>query len=695
MNRFYLTTAIDYVNSRPHLGTAYEKVTADVIARYHRLCGLSTRFVMGNDEHSQNVFQRATELGLDPLVFCDRMEQVFREVWAKLDVSFDDFIRTTEERHRVAVTTLVERIAAAGDLYEGQYEGWYCVSCEAFRQDKDLVDGECPVHRTKPDWVKEKNHFFRLSRYRDRLLEHYAAHPTFVQPEVRRNEMLRLLERGLEDISVSRTGQRWGIPLPFDPSNVVYVWFDALTNYMAAVGYGTDEEQFAAWWPADLHVVGKDITRFHAVVWPAMLMSAGIELPRRVFGHGWVHWQGQKMSKSLGTSVDPLDAADRLGPDPLRLYLTKEIVYGQDGDFTWERFDERYNADLANNFGNLVSRVTAMAHKYRGGRVAPVPGAVPRLADFAAGVVRRYRAALDEYELQAGMAAAFDLIDATNEFITRSEPWVLAKTPDRGDELDQALFEMAEAVRIAALLLWPAMPSSCAEIWRRMGLTRPIAESRLDRDAAWSGGERQVVQGPPLWPRLEAGAAAGGTAADEAGVAAAKGTTPPAIGRRRLRTGGDETGVAAAKGTGTTMTDDTPPVPPREPGQPDAPPAAAPTAPAPPEEEPRISFDDFMKVQLRVVKVLAAEAIPKSKKLLKVTVDDGTGERALVAGIARAYAPETLVGRSVVIVANLEKARLMGVESNGMILAATDPKGQPVLLGVDDPEAAPPGARVR
>ena len=681
MNRFYLTTAIDYVNSRPHLGTAYEKVTADAIARYRRLCGLSTRFVMGNDEHSQNVFQRAAELGLDPLAFCDRMEQVFREVWAKLDVSFDDFIRTTEERHRVAVTTLVERIAAAGDLYEGEYEGWYCVSCEAFKQDKDLVDGECPVHRSKPDWVKEKNHFFRLSRYRDRLLDHYAAHPEFVQPDVRRNEMLRLLERGLEDISVSRTGQRWGIPLPFDPSNVVYVWFDALTNYMAAVGYGTDEEQFAAWWPADLHVVGKDITRFHAVVWPAMLMSAGIELPRRVFGHGWVNWQGQRMSKSLGTVVDPLDAADRLGPDPLRLYLVKEIVYGQDGDFTWERFDERYNADLANNFGNLVNRVTVMAHRYRAGRVAPVPGAAPRLADVAAEVVRRYRAALDDYELHAGMAAAFDLIDATNEFITRSEPWVLAKSPDRGDELDQALFEMVEAVRIAALLLWPAMPSSCAEIWRRMGGTEPIAESRLDRDAAWSGGARLVVQGPPLWPRLEAGSAARDTAADS-------------------------TGVAAAKGTGTTMTDETASAAPRpgtDPASSGPPAGEAATAPAPapapaepaPRDEPRISFGDFMKVQLQVAKVLAAEAIPKSKKLLKVTVDDGTGERTLVAGIARAYAPETLVGRSVVIVANLEKAELMGVESNGMILAATDPDGQPVLLGVDDPAAAPPGARVR
>jgi methionyl-tRNA synthetase len=324
----------------------------------------------------------------------------------------------------------------------------------------------------------------------------------FLQPDVRRNEMLRLLEGGLEDISVSRTGQSWGIPLPFDPSRVVYVWFDALISYIAAVGYATDDERFRAWWPADLHVVGKDITRFHAVVWPAMLMSAGLPLPKRVFGHGWVNWQGQRMSKSLGTSVDPLDAADRLGPDPLRLYLVKEIAYGHDGDFTWERFEERYNADLANNLGNLVNRVAVMAHKYRGGRLAPVPGAISQLADRAADVVRRYRVAMDEHQLHTGMAAAFDLVDATNEFITRSEPWVLARTPDRRAELDQALFEMAEAVRIAAILLWPAMPASCTEILRRMGQVGPISEIRLDRDTTWAGGERQIVKGSLLWPRI-------------------------------------------------------------------------------------------------------------------------------------------------------------------------------------------------
>ena len=402
MSRFYITTAIDYVNSRPHLGTAYEKIAADVIARYQRLRGVDTRFMMGNDEHSQNVFQRARELGVEPLAFCDDMERTFRDVWARLDISFDDFIRTTEARHRTGVTTLASRLADAGDVYEGYFEGWYCVSCEAFKTEKDLEDGNCPVHRKPPQWIKEKNHFFRLSKYRQRLLDHYAAHPEFLEPEIRRNEMLRLLESGLDDISMSRTGQAWGIPVPSDPGSVIYVWFDALINYISGVGYGADDALFETWWPADLHVIGKDITRFHCVIWPAMLMSAELPLPRRVFGHGWVHWQGQKMSKSLGTVVDPLEAADRLGPDPLRLYLTKEIAFGQDGDFTWDRFEERYNVDLANNFGNLVSRLASMAHRYRKGRLAAPPSAPGPLAEAAGGAVAAYREAMDAFALHDG-----------------------------------------------------------------------------------------------------------------------------------------------------------------------------------------------------------------------------------------------------------------------------------------------------
>jgi methionyl-tRNA synthetase len=503
METYYLTTAIDYVNSRPHLGTAYEKVTADVIARYRRLTGVPTLFVMGNDEHSLNVSRRAREVGMDPLPYCDKMEVEFREVWERLDVSFDDFIRTTEERHKTAVRALVEGIRASGDIYEGTYEGWYCVSCEAFKQEKDLVEGECPVHRLRPEWIRERNHFFRLSRYQKPLLEHFRANPSFLEPEIRRNEILNLIGAGLEDISISRAGQDWGIPLPFDPSSVVYVWFDALINYISAVGFGRDEGLFQRWWPAALHVIGKDITRFHCVVWPAMLMSAGLALPRQVFGHGFVHFRGEKMSKSLGTIVDPLEATERFGPDPLRLYLVREITYGQDGDFSWERFEERYNADLANNLGNLVSRVTTMIEKYGEGRVkggAAAPGQLPAIAESA---VSAYGSAMDRHALQDGVNAAYRIIDATNEFITATEPWALAKDTSARERLSQVLYETAEAVRIAAVLLLPVMPRSAAEILRRLGDQRPASSLRFPDDARWRGAdERVTAKGESLWPRL-------------------------------------------------------------------------------------------------------------------------------------------------------------------------------------------------
>ncbi len=503
MARYFLTTAIDYVNSRPHLGTAYEKVTADVIARYKRLRGFETHFLMGNDEHSQNVYRRARELGEEPLAYCDRMAREFREVWARLEISFDDFIRTTEPRHRTAVTTMIERMAEAGDLYEGYYEGPYCVSCEAFKPEKDLVEGLCPIHHTKPEWIREKNHFFRLSKYQERLQQHFDAHPEFLVPDVRRNEILRLLESGLEDISISRAGQHWGIPLPHDPASVVYVWADALINYASAVGYGSDDALFEKWWPANLHVIGKDITRFHCVIWPAMLMSAGLPLPMQVFGHGWVHFKGQKMSKSLGTVLEPLDAADKFGPDPLRLYLVKEIPYGNDGDFSWERFEERYNVDLANNFGNLVNRIAVMVERYRQGRLATPAAGPGRLAAIAAEAATAYTTAMDAFALHEGAAAAFRLIDAANEYIAGTQPWVLAKDPAQADRLDQALFDVAETVRIAAVLLLPIMPVSAAEVLRRVGEPAAAGDIRFDRQAGWSQHARTIIKGDPLWPRLE------------------------------------------------------------------------------------------------------------------------------------------------------------------------------------------------
>jgi methionyl-tRNA synthetase len=635
---YFLTTAIDYVNSQPHLGTAYEKVCADVIARYKRLSGFDTRFLMGNDEHSQNVFKQAAENGLDPITYCDRMEQVFRRAWARLDVSFDDFIRTTERRHRVGVTEIARRIHDAGDIYEGVYEGWYCVSCEEFKQEKDLVDGNCPLHPTlKPEWIREKNYFFKLSKYQKPLLDHFASHPGFMQPDVRRNEILRLIEGGLIDVSVSRAGQSWGIPLPWDPSSVVYVWFDALINYASAVGLGEDHVMFTKWWPADLHVIGKDITRFHAVIWPAMLLSAKLPLPRAIFGHGFMTLDGQRMSKTLGTIVDPLAAADRHGHDPLRLYLVKEIAFGGDGDFSWERYDERYNVDLANNLGNLVSRVTAMAHRYRGGRLAPAAAGSDQLARLAETVVADYQKAMDGFMLHEGAAAAYRLIDASNEFIAATAPWQLARDPANADRLTQVLFDAAEAIRLAAVLLEPIIPSSSREILRRIGA--PGGGLNFDRDGRWrNDGERVLLQEGPLWPRKE-----------------------------------------------TSVTEK--PVPPDEPSPGAKPPVSSPA------DDGRITIDDFMKVELRVAKVLAAEKVEKSKKLLKLLVDVGTEQRTLVAGIAEAYEPDALVGKTVVVVFNLKPAKLMGIESNGMVLAASPDGGKPEVVTFAEPPA--PGTRVR
>ena len=646
--KFFLTTAIDYVNSRPHLGTAYEKVTADVIARYKRLAGYDTYFLMGNDEHSQNVFRRAQELGQDPLAYCDEMERVFTSVWRRLDVSYDDFIRTTDaRRHRPAVQRMAQACYDAGDIYEGVYEGWYCVSCEAFKQEKDLVEGHCPVHPTiKPEWIREKNWFFRLSKYQQPLLAFYAAHPSFIEPDVRRNEILRLVEAGLEDISVSRAGQSWGIPLPFDRDSVAYVWFDALINYAAAVGYGWDDERFKRWWPANLHIIGKDITRFHCVIWPAMLMSAGLPLPAQVFGHGWISVNNQRMSKSLGNVVDPLEAAERCGVDPLRLYLTKEVPYGGDGDFSYERFDEKYNADLANNLGNLVSRLAAMTSRYRGGRL-PAASGPERLGHVAAQVVQDYRTAMERLSLHDGVAAAFRIVDAANLFIADTQPWALAKDEAQAERLTRVLAEAAEAVRIAAVLLSPVMPASTAEILRRVGEVTAPGEIRIG-DAEWrTTGDKRILNEGPLWPRKE-------TMSE---------TPNPAT-------------PAVQSGT-TTPTPESPSAPLTQ--------AAAPT-------DDRISIEDFMKVELRAAKILEAERVPKSKKLVKMRIDVGTEQRTIVAGIAEAYEPDALVGKTVVIVANLKPATLMGIESNGMVLAASPDGGQPIVLNA---EPAVPGTRVR
>ena len=513
MPRFYLTTAIDYVNSRPHLGTAYEKITADVIARYKRLSGVDTHFVMGNDEHSQNVFRRARDLGKDPLAYCDGMEQEFREVWRALDVSFDDFIRTTQPRHKAAVETIVSRIAAAGDLYQADYEGWYCVGCEAFKQEKDLVEGLCPIHRTKPDWIKERNHFFKLSAYRDRLLAHFAEHPDFLQPEVRRNEILRLLEAGLEDISISRAGQSWGIPLP--DRSVERRLRLVRRAHQLRVGRRSRHRSRRCSTPGGRPTCtwsARTSRASTASIWPAMLMSAG--LPRAASGVrprlGALARREDEQVARAPPSI-PLEAAQRFGADALRLFLTKEIPYGADGDFTFERFEERYNADLANNLGNLVNRVTAMGVRYRQGRIIPT-GSPSRLQDLAATTVQEYGAAMETYALHSGIASVYRLLDATNEYLAERAPWTLAKDPANAAALDEVLFTAAESLRIATVLLGPVMPGDTHTVALRTGDVvaaeaqardkRAIDLWRLDRDAVWrTDGVRVVTAGDPIWPR--------------------------------------------------------------------------------------------------------------------------------------------------------------------------------------------------
>jgi methionyl-tRNA synthetase len=523
---FYITCAIDYVNSNPHLGTAYEKIAADALARYHRLVGDDVYFLMGTDEHSLKVERAARKQGLEPLAYTDTMAARFEEVWRSLELSYDVFIRTSEARHHRSVQEIFRRINDRGDIFKGKYEGCYCVGCEGFKQEKDLIEGLCPVHRTQPDWIEEENYFFRLSRYAQPLLDHFNAHPDFLVPVSRRNEIVKVIEGGLEDISVSRPGSGWGVPLPLDATQRVYVWFDALINYITGAGFASDapedKERFARFWPADLHVIGKDITRFHAVIWPAMLMSAGVPLPKQILGHGWVTFKGEKLSKSLGNIVEPLSVTSKFGPDPLRYYLLKEVPLSRDGDFTWDLFIERYNSELANDLGNLVSRTITMAVKYFGGTVPAVcdlenGGPDRDLHGVAERALAECRHAFDELAVDEAIAAAWSLVRRANQYIEETAPWKVAKEAGpivAGDPLSEGAARLAtimnallESVRLSALMLTPILPGKCAEI--RARLKSGVAESDLSfAQAVWAPVEfrpaEPLTKPEPLFPRIEA-----------------------------------------------------------------------------------------------------------------------------------------------------------------------------------------------
>ena len=498
MSRFYITTAIDYSNGDPHLGHAFEKIGADAIARYRRLAGDDVHFVIGMDENSQTILQPAAEAGIPPEEWVERLAGVFRDAWEVLEIGYDDFIRTTEPRHARAVLEMVERTRVAGYIYEGTYEGYYCERCEAFKQEKDLVDGRCPEH---PDrdviWTKEDNYFFKLSAFRDPLLARLEEHPEFVQPEIRRNEIRNVLKEGLQDISVSRPNRVWGIPFPGDERHAVYVWYDALINYLSAVGF--PDPHYADTWPARLHVIGKGITRFHCIIWPAMLMAAGIELPETVWAHGYINWEGRKLSKSAGAPVTLASTIERHGPDALRYFLLREIPWDGDGDFSWQRFDDIYNAELANDLGNLANRALAMIHKYRDATVPHAPETA--LDRRALETLDAYREAMDAYLLHKGSAAALALAGAANGFIEEQAPWALAKDESKAAELDATLGSLARTLARLAVLLSPFMPNKAMELWRALGRDDQIAglDAYGDLDLA----DRTVEKKAVLFPKLE------------------------------------------------------------------------------------------------------------------------------------------------------------------------------------------------
>jgi len=498
--RFYVTTAIDYVNQKPHLGTAYEKVGADCMARYKRLCGFDVHFLMGNDEHSTNVEREARNRGLEPPEYCRIMSQEFQGTWKTLDLSYDDFIHTTEERHIRGVRELFERIHKNGWIFKGKYEGYYCDSCEEFIVEKDLVDGLCPRHKQAPKHISEENYFFALSKFQEPLLKHFERNPEFVRPQIRYNEVINVIKGGLEDVSISRFGKAWGIPLPIDETHVIYVWFDALTNYISALGFGgRDTTLFERYWPADVHVIGKDITRFHCIIWPAMLMAGGVEPPRSVFAHGFISLGGEKMSKSRGNIIDPLSMTEFFGADAVRYLLLREVPFDRDGDITVDVFLNRYNADLANDIGNLFSRTVTMISKYLGGAVeAGALGGGHELYAELMSALEAYRVHMDRMEFSRALGAYWAVIQRANRFIEEKRPWDLAKDPSKRPALEEMFRELLAVLRASSVVLAPFMPRKMAEMGAQLG-ANGVMMNDLPEKAVGANGLRQPA---PLFPRL-------------------------------------------------------------------------------------------------------------------------------------------------------------------------------------------------